>query len=44
MTKWSVYNKWAMRFGIKLTDEDLNWINDFVDFPKKHVPICFKNM
>lgn len=37
MVKWWVHNKWAKKFGIKLADEDLDWINDIVDFPKKHV-------
>lgn len=38
MPKWWVHNKWAEKFGITLTSQDLDWINDLVDFPKKHVP------
>jgi hypothetical protein len=38
MPKWWVHDKWAVKFGITLTSQDLNWINDLVDFPKKHVP------
>jgi len=38
MPKWWVHNKWAVKFGITLTSQDLNWINDLIDFPEKHVP------
>lgn len=38
MPKWWIHNKWATKFGITLTNHDLNWINDLVDDPKKHVP------
>jgi hypothetical protein len=31
MTKWVIHNKWARKLGIRLTDEDLNRINQIID-------------
>jgi hypothetical protein len=36
MTKWVIHNKWARKFGIRLTDEDLNRINQIIDDYEKH--------
>jgi len=39
MPKWWVHNKWATKFGIP--SKVLNWINDLIDNPHKHVPSSF---